>query len=52
MPQMAPILWTILLVMFYMTLLLFMVKLYFYSESALINTHIAPTKTKESSWSW
>nr|VFU78745.1 ATP synthase 8 [Proasellus hercegovinensis] len=49
---MAPLMWYILLTLFYSTLILFMVKLYFYSSETTALQSSLPNKPQEPAWLW
>nr|VFU78898.1 ATP synthase 8 [Proasellus coxalis] len=52
MPQMAPIMWSVLLIMFCTTLMVFMTKLYFYSAASSPTLNQAPLPSQETVWPW
>nr|VFU78669.1 ATP synthase 8 [Proasellus beticus] len=52
MPQMAPMFWTFLMVLFTGAFLLFMVKLYFYLSTPLSQTSKKQMKELKNQWSW
>nr|ADA69756.1 ATP synthase F0 subunit 8 [Asellus aquaticus] len=52
MPQMAPIMWSVLLIMFCMALMVFMTKLYFYSAASSPTLGQGPLSPQETPWPW
>nr|VFU96083.1 ATP synthase 8 [Proasellus coiffaiti] len=52
MPQMAPLFWTVLMVMFYSILILFTVKLYFYPLVSNLLSNKSTQKSQNMPWQW
>nr|VFU78904.1 ATP synthase 8 [Proasellus meridianus] len=52
MPQMAPMFWTFLMVLFMAALLSFMVKLYFYLSSQTVSNSRVISTNSNPQWMW
>nr|VFU78746.1 ATP synthase 8 [Proasellus jaloniacus] len=52
MPQMAPMFWTLLMVLFTVVFLMFMVKLYFYLSAQFFQISEEQAKKLSNQWPW